>query len=726
MKKFIVAVSCLAILILWLEVFLHFYQKTLHEQVYQSTEAELTATAAALESTIEKKASFISGIKSFLLSVGPDIEDYDIDTYLWNLMNDTSGIVNTAIFPDGKVKYVYPRVGNEVVLGYDLLADSRPTVKESVDAILSSNQIHVSGPIDLIQGGTGLISRQAIWLDGRLIVIGLVMDWDTLLEEASVIGPNKEIGLVICNDHNEVIYGDAQIFDKRNVAASISIPSGEWKMAAYPLSKKWIPVEQQLWQLRSLGYLLIMMIGLFILYLQGNRDRLKKIVDKRTQDLQQSEKKLEYLAFVDTLTDISNRNHFERELEAAMKQQEQSRLFKVTLMLFDIDHFKTVNDTFGHLAGDRLLQAIVQRIVNREGMRYIDFARRGGDEFVLLFNHLPTPEKASKVAAQLLELFHEPFWIDQIEIYMTPSIGIAISEKGSNAERLFMQADRAMYEAKSQGGNTFQVYQPTMEHNALEKIKLANEMRKALENEEFELHYQPQMDSSTGMICGMEALIRWNHPQRGFVSPGQFIPVAEETGLIIPISHWVLGEACKQNKRWQDKQYLKVPVSVNIPANLFRQGDFIETVRHALEEADLEARYLEIEITENVIMHEEHYGSLRRLQEMGVRISIDDFGTQYSSLSYLKRFPVEKIKIDKSFIDGIRADQRDEVIISSMIHVSKQLQLEVVAEGVETEEQLIFLNEQGCHTIQGYLFYRPMSVQMLNDYFQSSPASTSR
>jgi diguanylate cyclase (GGDEF)-like protein len=381
-------------------------------------------------------------------------------------------------------------------------------------------------------------------------------------------------------------------------------------------------------------------------------------------------------------------------------------------MFLDLDRFKTINDTLGHAIGDQLLQGVSERLKYclREGDT---FARWGGDEFTLLLPQINDAEDAAKIAQRILEALKPAFNLEGHELYISSSIGIALyPQDGGDVQTLLRNADAALYRAKEHGRNNYRFYLPSMNSQASELLALENQLHQALEREEFVVYYQPQVNVKTGEITGMEALVRWQHPELGLVAPGTFIPLAEANGLIVPIGEWVLRTACAQNKAWQDAGFPPVRVAVNLSARQFQQPTLVAMVGQVLAETGLEARFLELEITETTIMQNVEFARtmLSDLQAMGVHISMDDFGTGYSSLSYLKKFPFHTIKIDQSFIRELTSAPQDTAIISAVNTLGYGLNLRVVAEGVETHEQLQLLRSLQCDEMQGYLFSRSLSV----------------
>jgi diguanylate cyclase (GGDEF)-like protein/PAS domain S-box-containing protein len=421
------------------------------------------------------------------------------------------------------------------------------------------------------------------------------------------------------------------------------------------------------------------------------------------------EARIEYLADHDALTNLPNRNLLGDRITQAMAHVRRNGLL-LALLFLDLDRFKDVNDSFGHAFGDALLLEVSGRIkqVVREGDTV---ARHGGDEFIILLTDIQQPQDVSAVALKIFSAFSTPFLISGHELFVSTSIGATLyPDDGDDLQSLLRNADTAMHRAKEEQGNAFQFYSREMSVRALERAKLESALRRALERKEFELFYQPKVDTGSGRIIGAEALIRWHHPDLGLVSPTRFIPMAEEIGLIVPIGDWVLHTACAQNKAWQDAGLPLISVSVNLSARQFSQEGLVESVAEALQNMGLDAKHLELELTESMVMNsaEQFITKLQELENLGVQLSIDDFGTGYSSLSYLKRFPLHHLKIDQSFVRDIATDADDAAITSSVIALGHSLNLKVIAEGVETEEQVAFLRSHHCDEMQGYYFSKPL------------------
>lgn len=414
-------------------------------------------------------------------------------------------------------------------------------------------------------------------------------------------------------------------------------------------------------------------------------------------------------AHFDTLTGLPNRILLTDRIDTAITRAGLHGR-SVTIAVADLDNFKVINESLGYAAGDRLLKLAAERLqscVHAEDT----VARLGGDGFALVFADDVSERLLSNEIKGIVEAFGKPFVLDDRELFVTVSIGVVFSpQDGNDVETLLTNAESAMYRSKDQGRNTFQTYAAEMNARINERLELDGRLRRALERGELLLNYQPQIDLHTNRINGAEALLRWKHPDLGIMPPGKFIPLAEETGLIIPIGEWVIRTACAQNKAWQEAGLAPIVIAVNISARQFRQTDLVKSVAAILEETGLDARYLELEVTESAIMHnaQEVISTLLELKSMGVQLSIDDFGTGYSSLSYLRRFPVDRLKIDQSFVRDIATDPENAAIAQAVITLGHSMNLRVVAEGVETLEQLAFLRAHQCDEKQGYLFSRPL------------------
>ena len=436
----------------------------------------------------------------------------------------------------------------------------------------------------------------------------------------------------------------------------------------------------------------------------------------------QAQEREAFIALHDSLTQLPNRHFLMKQLSQVLSLTRR-RHGRCAALFLNLDHFKTVNDSLGHHAGDQLLCNVAERL--RQGVRDADVvARLGGDEFVVVLTDVASPEDAAVVADKLLAAMHGVFTIDQLPLTISPSIGIALyPEHGHNAEQLLRCADAAMHHAKESGRGNRQFYDPSMDASALDVLRHERLLREAIATDAFELHYQPQLCLADGALQGLEALVRWRHPERGLVGPDEFITFSESRGLITFIGRWVLREACRQLKAWQDEGLSVVPVAINLSALEFRQRDVAAEIAAVLRDTGLAPQYLEIELTESVLMHQtgQTLDTLNALKALGVGISVDDFGTGYSSLAYLKRYPIDKLKIDRSFVMDTPGNADDVAIVTAIIQMARSLQLKTVAEGVETRAQLELLTELGCDSMQGLVVSEPKNAVRAKDWLRNRP-----
>jgi diguanylate cyclase (GGDEF)-like protein len=436
------------------------------------------------------------------------------------------------------------------------------------------------------------------------------------------------------------------------------------------------------------------------------------------------EQKLERQAFHDTLTGLPNRFLFMDRLDHALARSTREA-FKVAVLFLDLDDFKTVNDSLGHKAGDGALIAVGSRIAScvRPGDTV---ARLGGDEFTVLLTDLQDGAEALRVAERVVERLQTPLDVEDHEIFITPSIGVALSRSRTDRpDDLLREADIALYEAKKDGKGRFVVFHPNMHSQSLDRLQMDAELRQAIERGEFKIYYQPVLELETGKVVKTEALVRWEHPRHGLVSPNEFVPLAEETGLIVPIGQWVIEQACVQALAWQAQHISQPPIGigVNLSARQIQHPSLVGDVARVLRETGLAPGCLEFEITESVAMEDVKAtaATLRELKSLGVSLAIDDFGTGYSTLSYLKRYPVDTLKLDRSLIEEIGRDRGDTAIVRAVIAFAKTLNLQVIAEGIETSEQLVQLRALGCDLGQGYYFSRPLPGDAAEALFDTGP-----
>jgi len=526
--------------------------------------------------------------------------------------------------------------------------------------------------------------------------------WDGLetIERLWALDPHLQV--VICSAHTD--YDWSEVVDRLGHSDGLLVLRKPFEpievlQCAAALTRKWDNERQ----------------------VRGHVEVLEQLVAARTRGLEAANHQLRHLATHDTLTGLPNRALLDDRLGQAMALADRDgRSF--ALLMCDLDRFKMINDSLGHRAGDELLKAVANRISSlvRGGDTV---ARFGGDEFVLLQNSIGEPDEASDLAGRVIAMLQDPITIAGIDVHTSPSIGIAFyPSDGTTLEALLARADAAMYSAKQRGRGKVQCFAPGMTAGSEDRVQLESDLHAAVAQEQFRLFYQPKVDTVTGAVRSAEALIRWMHPTRGLISPADFIPLAEECGLISAIGEWVVREACRQARAWQVDGVAALRVSVNISATQFRQDGLVELIRRALDDTMLEPRFLEVELTEGTVMNdaEQSVAILERLSRMGVLVSVDDFGTGYSSMSYLRRFPIDKLKIDQVFISDIVNRAEDASIVGAIVSLAHSLHLKVVAEGVETPAQLDFLRALGCDEYQGYHFSRPLPAAEFEELLRSA------
>ncbi|MDO8767555.1 MAG: EAL domain-containing protein [Burkholderiaceae bacterium] len=506
-------------------------------------------------------------------------------------------------------------------------------------------------------------------------------------------------------------YSEAELMQKTALLIKPEYTREKFQQLVQPLIEGVLPsLTFQTVHRHKDGHDIPVEVFLQFIHLKGQDPRFVAMVSD-ISERKKAELRITHLASHDALTDLPNRHLLQDRIEQALLQARRNG-GQGAVLFIDLDQFKSINDSMGHDVGDLLLQEVAQRLI--ASLRSQDtVARQGGDEFIVLLHSIAKARDAGTTTQKLLDALFLPYQVEGKELYVSASIGIAVfPDDGEDADTLLKHSDTAMYQAKEAGRNNYQFFAPQMNQLAVEKQVLHTQLFHALERDELLLHYQPIVDMASNQLTGLEALLRWQHPEQGLMSPVHFIPLAEETGLIVPIGEWVLRSACMQLKAWQNQGYDVPQLAINLSTKQFRQNTLVQTIARILDETGVQARFLELEITESIFMDhsEEMVETLLNLKDLGVDLSLDDFGTGFSSLSYLKSFPIDKLKIDRSFLQDIDTDPDDSSIVSSIISLAHSLQMKVIAEGVETEAQRAILAQQGCDQYQGYYFSQPLPV----------------
>ncbi len=547
------------------------------------------------------------------------------------------------------------------------------------------------------------VAEQDALLQNALVGIVMLRDRQIVacnrrFEELFGYGPGELLGML-----TSVLYPDEDAYARSGAEAYTVLAEGKGYNRALALKKR---DGSSLW---------VEVAGSVIDRAQPHEGSIWIYTD--VTERQQAQQKIEFIAYHDALTALPNWLLVADRFHQSVAHAEHAHA-KMAVLCLDLDNFKSVNDSLGHAAGDGLLKEVAARLA--ACVRDTDtVGRQGGDEFLIVLPNLADPEAVAPILVKLMERLHEPYVVQARELSTSVSVGVAIyPDDGTDFDTLRKKADMAMYRAKAAGRNTYHFYDEQMNVEAMEQLSLLNGLRRALERQEFVLHYQPQIDLSTGTVVGVEALIRWRHPELGMVPPARFIPVAEESGLIVPIGQWVLHEACRQAVVWHKAGWPHLTVAVNLSALQFRRDDLAQSVNSALESSGIAPALLELELTESILISDTQavMATVHRLKALGVQLSIDDFGTGYSSLSYLKRFNVDRLKIDQSFVRDLATDREDAAIVHAVIQMAHSLGLTTIAEGVEDEAALARLRGYGCDLAQGYFFARPMPEDLLRSY----------
>jgi diguanylate cyclase (GGDEF)-like protein/PAS domain S-box-containing protein len=632
---------------------------------------------------------------AFLDLIHPMDRDRVKQAYTDALANGTTyEITHRLLMADGRIKYVHEQCET------DYAADGRPqssigTVQDITEQFLASEKLQEAAAFFRSTAEGVLVTD----LNGTILNVNPAFTEITGYSRAEILGKNPR--MLKSGRHNESFYRDLWTALKTQ---------GNWR--------------GEIWNRRKNGSIYPELLTISTVENDQGQPTSYVAVFSDISTVKRSEERLNYLAHHDPLTDLPNRllfnDRLSQSIQSAMRHNQT-----LAVVFIDLDRFKHINDSMGHAVGDRLLQQLAQRL--KKALRQSDtVARISGDEFVILLNDIKSSTHATVAVERLMDIFQTPFNLEGKEIHMTSSMGISIfPHDAMEPGTLLRNADTAMYQAKQEGRNLYRFYAEEMTTAASEYVLMENSLRVALKQQQFYLVYQPQVDLRSNRFVGIEALLRWHHPELGQISPVQFIPLAEQTGLIREIGAWVLQTACHQGKVWLDRGLEFGRIAVNVAGPQLKQGDFVQVVRDALEQSGLPAKYLGLEVTEGFVMDRpgERIEQLELLRGMGIQINIDDFGTGYSSLSYLKRLPIDKLKIDKSFVRDIPQSANDMAISEAIIALGKALEMKIIAEGVETQEQAVFLRDMGCHQAQGYFYSKPISPEDIEILFRKYSSS---
>ena len=687
-----------------------------HSEQLAQVNARLAGVRGALEAQLRAAFGEAEGIAQLIAADGA-ISAEHFRNMAEDALNSVSYMRTIALAPDDVVRDIFPLQGNEGLIGLDYrrLPEQFPMLRAARDR----QQAVLAGPVTLTQGGRGLIYRRPVFVSGKRNVlfywgnVSIVADVDRLLLETG-LRPDTDFELAVRGHDGQgalgnMIWGDPRLFESPHATVSVEVPGGVWQMVAEPRGG-W-PALSLFGS--SLFWLALTCTGLFSLFV-AQLNRKKRQLQQGNRELRRSQARFERLAHYDTITGLPNRVLFQQQLTQAI-----AKGHGLAVLMLDIDGFKQVNDSLGHAMGDLLLQQATARFL-QELDSSDRVCRLGGDEFVFMLQG--THGQINYQVQHLLRCLQRPFDLNGNAALVTGSIGLAwCPQHGEDVGNLLRHADTAMYVAKESGRNAWRPYHPDMTQRLQQRLELERNLRRALQHNEFELWYQPKLDLFSGKVEGVEALLRWRDPDHGLVSPGEFIPLAERTGLIIPLGERVLELACAQLAAWRAADCLPGPLAINVAALQIERSDYVSSLAVALERHGLSPNLLEVEITESLLMESQQQACavLAQLRAMGVATAVDDFGTGYSSLAYLRALPIDHLKIDRAFIKDLPEDDDAVAIARAIIDLGHALGYHITAEGIETQAQYDFLRNAGCDQGQGFLLGRPMPAEALQAWLDS-------
>ncbi len=687
--------------------------KYIETQRYQLLQT-LTNYASALEGMVNSGVVALDSIRSELV-LQPDTDLSKLDNRVALLLHNYPYFRHVAIAPDLVIRYVYPLKGNETVIGVDYR--NIPQQLAAIEKTMSLGLPVVAGPVNLLQGGSGLVVRVPVQTSEQQNwgVIAAIIPLESLLERANLPALQQQYWVGLSgkdgNDQpDELFWGDQELLQTERVMADIKLPVGRWQLQAAPRHKLPLLIGPLQWMAALAAVVILLLCSALLLLLRMAGDR------------EQALHTIAFQATFDPLTGLPNRAVFTENLSRMLKQAQGSQSC-LSLLCIDLDEFKQVNESLGHLVGDKLLRAVAERLKLLVGEHDL-LARLGGDEFVVASTLGNAPEMTELLAEKLVHELAKPVQVGEKLLAVSASIGIAMyPHDGMNHGDLLKHADRAMYAAKQIGRNTYHFYDAAMQKEADRFVHLHNEILKGVQQGQFFLVYQPIYDVQSGSFTKCEALVRWQHPERGLISPLDFISVAERTGAIRPLGHWILQQALVDAKRF-NTQGLPLQMSVNRSSQEFNVHHVAEEWLQMIANAGLDCEQLIFEITESLFMDRisVQQNNIIKLHQQGLQLAIDDFGTGYSALNYLSRYPVNFIKIDKSFIVDVATEDKARALAAVLINMAKVLDVQVVAEGVETKAQLEVLTELGCDFIQGYYFSKPLRADDFVAFISQSSA----